>query len=94
MAARVTDTKSSANALESNRSDDEGDAKAAAGRAVRYFQVPVATAPTAGGASGYAALAMPAEVAAPERIQRPPSSTGPCGRLCPPTRARTPSPSS
>ncbi|MFB7453250.1 conjugal transfer protein [Streptomyces sp. NPDC056194] len=39
--------------------------------AVRYFQVPVATAPGAGGATAYTALAMPAEVAAPERAKAP-----------------------
>lgn len=77
VAARVTGTKSPANASESDRPDDEGDAKAAVARAVRYFQVPVAAAPTAGGASGYAALAMPAEVAAPERIQAPALVYGP-----------------
>lgn len=39
--------------------------------AVRYFQVPVATAPGAGGATAYTALALPAEVAAPERAKTP-----------------------
>ncbi|MEV6735311.1 conjugal transfer protein [Streptomyces sp. NPDC051364] len=39
--------------------------------AVRYFQVPVATAPAAGGATAYTALALPAEVAAPERAKTP-----------------------
>ncbi|WP_052499818.1 conjugal transfer protein [Streptomyces vietnamensis] len=38
---------------------------------VRYFQVPVATAPGAGGATAYTALAMPAEVAGPERAKSP-----------------------
>ncbi|WP_312897594.1 conjugal transfer protein [Kitasatospora kifunensis] len=52
---------------------------AAAGSAgsVHYFQVPVATAPAGGGASGYVALAMPAEVAAPPRIQAPALVYGP-----------------
>ncbi|WP_128637638.1 conjugal transfer protein [Streptomyces sp. C] len=44
---------------------------AAATDAVRYFQVPVATAPGAGGATAYTALALPAEVAAPERAKSP-----------------------
>ncbi|MFF8610912.1 conjugal transfer protein [Streptomyces sp. NPDC015346] len=39
--------------------------------AVRYFQVPVATAPGGGGATAYTALALPAEVAAPERAKTP-----------------------
>ncbi|MFJ6354871.1 conjugal transfer protein [Streptomyces sp. NPDC092046] len=43
----------------------------AATDAVRYFQVPVATAPAAGGATAYTALALPAEVAAPERAKSP-----------------------
>ncbi|GGS35741.1 hypothetical protein Snoj_29190 [Streptomyces nojiriensis] len=38
---------------------------------VRYFQVPVATAPGAGGVTAYTALALPAEVAAPERAKTP-----------------------
>ncbi|MEW1699315.1 MULTISPECIES: conjugal transfer protein [unclassified Streptomyces] len=38
---------------------------------VRYFQVPVATASGAGGATAYTALALPAEVAAPERAKTP-----------------------
>ncbi|MGW2016863.1 conjugal transfer protein [Streptomyces sp. NPDC001927] len=38
---------------------------------VRFFQVPVVTAPGAGGAMAYVALAMPAEVAAPERAKLP-----------------------
>ncbi|MGW7433283.1 conjugal transfer protein [Streptomyces sp. NPDC054861] len=44
---------------------------AAAADPVRYFQVPVATAPGAGGATAYTALALPAEVAAPERAKTP-----------------------
>ncbi|MEU1868312.1 conjugal transfer protein [Streptomyces gardneri] len=44
---------------------------AAATDTVRYFQVPVATAPGAGGATAYTALALPAEVAAPERAMTP-----------------------
>ncbi|MGW6571909.1 conjugal transfer protein [Streptomyces sp. NPDC054945] len=43
----------------------------AAADSVRYFQVPVATAPGAGGATAYTALALPAEVAAPERAKTP-----------------------
>ncbi|MFD9575342.1 conjugal transfer protein [Streptomyces sp. NPDC059982] len=44
---------------------------ATAADSVRYFQVPVATAPGAGGATAYTALALPAEVAAPERAKTP-----------------------
>ncbi|MER8236119.1 conjugal transfer protein [Streptomyces sp. NPDC094049] len=44
---------------------------AAVADAVRYFQVPVATAPGTGGATAYTALALPAEVAAPERAKTP-----------------------
>ncbi|MFE2270700.1 conjugal transfer protein [Streptomyces lavendulae] len=43
----------------------------AATEVVRYLQVPVATAPGAGGATAYTALALPAEVAAPERAKTP-----------------------
>lgn len=77
VAARVTGTKAPANPSEGDRPDDKGDAKTAAARAVRYFQVPVATAPTADGATGYTALAMPAEVAAPQQIKAPPLVYGP-----------------
>lgn len=77
VAARVTDTQAPANPSAGQRPDDKGDAKTAAARSVRYFQVPVATAPTAGGASGYTALAMPAEVAAPEQIKAPALVYGP-----------------
>ncbi|MEV7442933.1 conjugal transfer protein [Streptomyces sp. NPDC091204] len=45
--------------------------QSAAADAVRYFQVPVATASGAGGATAYTALALPAEVAAPERAKTP-----------------------
>ncbi|MEU4498105.1 conjugal transfer protein [Streptomyces sp. NPDC023998] len=77
VAARITDTKPAAMQSDGKRPDNKDDAKAAAAQAVRYFQVPVATAPAAGGASGYTALAMPAEVAAPERIKAPGLVYGP-----------------
>ncbi|MFD5064804.1 conjugal transfer protein [Streptomyces sp. NPDC058394] len=73
IAARITDTKPA----DAHQADDKDEAKAAAAQAVRYFQVPVATATTAGGASGYTALAMPAEVAAPEWIKAPGLIYGP-----------------
>lgn len=44
---------------------------------MRYFQVPVAIGPAAGGVIGYTALAMPAEVAAPEQIEAPALVYGP-----------------
>lgn len=47
------------------------DASARVGGELRYFQVPVATGPAAGGATGYVALSMPAEVSAPPRIAAP-----------------------
>ncbi|MCX5317940.1 conjugal transfer protein [Streptomyces sp. NBC_00154] len=76
VAARITSTKPAAKPAD-GQPDDKDEAKAAAAQAVRYFQVPVATATTAGGASGYTALAMPAEVAAPERIKAPGLVYGP-----------------
>lgn len=45
--------------------------------AVRFFQVPVASAPAGGGATGFTALAMPAEVGAPARIEAPDLVYGP-----------------
>ncbi|MFI0742371.1 conjugal transfer protein [Streptomyces sp. NPDC021100] len=44
---------------------------------VRYFQVPVAAAAQTGGATGYVALALPAEVAPVDRIQAPKLVYGP-----------------
>ncbi|MCX4538885.1 conjugal transfer protein [Streptomyces sp. NBC_01669] len=77
VAARITNTKPAAKPADGPQADGKDEAKAVAARAVRYFQVPVATATTAGGASGYTALAMPAEVAAPERIKAPGLVYGP-----------------
>ncbi|MFE4873463.1 conjugal transfer protein [Streptomyces sp. NPDC056682] len=59
------------------RPDPKADAAAAAAGAVHYFQVPVATAAVPGGASGYVALSLPAEVTAPARIQAPQLVYGP-----------------
>ncbi|MFE2092829.1 conjugal transfer protein [Streptomyces sp. NPDC059460] len=73
VAARITDTKPA----DGHQADAKDETKAAAAQGVRYFQVPVATATTAGGASGYTALAMPAEVAAAERIKAPGLVYGP-----------------
>ncbi|MFE5482961.1 conjugal transfer protein [Streptomyces sp. NPDC056527] len=69
VAARVTATQST----QSTQSTQQGTSPnpAAATDEVRYFQVPVATAPGAGGATAYTALALPAEVAAPERAKTP-----------------------
>ncbi|MET9427887.1 conjugal transfer protein [Streptomyces sp. NPDC003036] len=83
VAARITDTKASARPP---HQEDKDDTKTAS--AVRYFQVPVATAPTASGANGYTALAMPAEVAAPEQIRAPALIYGPM-RPALPTDPRT-----
>jgi hypothetical protein len=52
-------------------------AAAAAADAIHYFQVPVAVGAASGGASGYVALSMPAEVAAPARIKMPELIYGP-----------------
>ncbi|MFE0200716.1 conjugal transfer protein [[Kitasatospora] papulosa] len=60
----------------SDRPDPKTDLKGPPGQ-TRYFQVPVATAVTAGGANGYTALTMPAEVAAPEQIKAPALVYGP-----------------
>ncbi|MET8346782.1 conjugal transfer protein [Streptomyces microflavus] len=54
---------------------------------LRYFQVPVATTVT-GGTSGYVALSMPAEVAAPPRVTSPELLYGP-QRPAAPTDPRT-----
>ncbi|WP_330481432.1 conjugal transfer protein [Streptomyces sp. NBC_00724] len=82
VAARITDAKPAAKPAD-GQPDDKGEAKASAAQAVRYFQVPVATATTAGGASGYTALAMPSEVAAPERIKAPGLVYGPMRHALP-----------
>jgi hypothetical protein len=57
--------------------DSMPSAAEAAADAVRYFQVPVAVGPAGGGATGYTALSMPAEVAAPARIKSPDLIYGP-----------------
>jgi hypothetical protein len=56
---------------------------AAAEDAIRYFQVPVAVGPAVGGASGYVALSMPAEVTAPARIKTPELIYGPVQQAAP-----------
>ncbi|WP_308369237.1 MULTISPECIES: conjugal transfer protein [unclassified Streptomyces] len=66
VAARVTGATPSA-----TPSTQPGSSPTPAAEGVRYFQVPVATAPGAGGATAYTALALPAEVAAPERAKAP-----------------------
>ncbi|MEU6212723.1 conjugal transfer protein [Streptomyces sp. NPDC047023] len=70
VAARVTGAQPTATTAPSTQ-PGASPSPAAAGDAVRYFQVPVATAPGAGGATAYTALALPAEVAAPERAKTP-----------------------
>ncbi|MER6610772.1 conjugal transfer protein [Streptomyces sp. NPDC000927] len=77
VAARITgpNPNPTAKPADGQRPDNPGTGQSA--RAVRYFQVPVATAPAPSGASGYTALAMPAEVAAPERIKAPGLVYGP-----------------
>ncbi|MFE2498807.1 conjugal transfer protein [Streptomyces scopuliridis] len=73
VAARITDTQP----VVDGRPDRTAAAQAAAAQSMRYFQAAIATATTADGASGYTALAMPAEVSAPERITTPGLIYGP-----------------
>ncbi|MFE6713951.1 conjugal transfer protein [Streptomyces sp. NPDC057695] len=68
VAARLTDARPTARP---SGQPAASPSPAAQADAVRYFQVPVATAPAGGGASAYTALALPAEVAAPERAKMP-----------------------
>ncbi|MER5563738.1 conjugal transfer protein [Streptomyces sp. NPDC002506] len=78
--ARITDTHRTptpSTPAGEGSPDAKAAAAAAAAGAVHYFQVPVATAPATGGASGYVALAMPAEVSAPARITPPALVYGP-----------------
>lgn len=78
VAARVKDQEPTFKApANKERQGADAGAKEAAADAVRYFQVPVASAAAGGGATGYVALAMPAEVAAPERIKAPQLAYGP-----------------
>ncbi|MFI6689083.1 conjugal transfer protein [Streptomyces sp. NPDC050485] len=80
VAARITDTHPTptpSSPADEARRDPKADAVASAAGAVHYFQVPVATAVAAGGASGYVALAMPGEVSAPARIAPPALVYGP-----------------
>ncbi|MEV3999117.1 conjugal transfer protein [Streptomyces halstedii] len=89
VAARVTakaSPSSKASAGNEGGADGQG-AAAAAASTVRYFQVPVATATAAvtpasptttpAPASGYTALAMPAEVGAPTQVKAPALVYGP-----------------
>lgn len=79
VAARiVSDTEPAAKATTpAADSNSRPSAAQAAADAVHYFQVPVAVGPAGGGATGYTALSMPAEVAAPARIKTPDLIYGP-----------------
>ena len=81
VAARITETQPSAapstDDAPSDRSDAEQGTRAEGADSVRYFQVPVAIAPTGDDATGYVALTMPAEVGAPGRIEAPDLVYGP-----------------
>ena len=81
VAVRITTAAASSSAgSASPAADGTGAATAAspaAAGSVHYFQVPVATAPAGGGATGYVALSMPAEVAGPARVQVPALVYGP-----------------
>ncbi|GAA2523202.1 conjugal transfer protein [Streptomyces longisporus] len=72
----VSDTKPAATAT-SSTDDAQPSAAQAAADNLHYFQVPVAVGPAGGGATGYTALSMPAEVAAPARIKSPDLIYGP-----------------
>ncbi|MDX2758364.1 conjugal transfer protein [Streptomyces europaeiscabiei] len=77
VAARVgSDTEP--NAKQTSAADDSRPSPAeAAADSIHYFQVPIAVGPAGGGATGYTALSMPAEVAAPARIKTPDLIYGP-----------------
>ncbi|SEB59063.1 conjugal transfer protein [Streptomyces sp. TLI_105] len=68
VAARVTGAQPTATP---STQPSASSSPSAAADAVRYFQVSVATAPGAGGTTAYTALALPAELAAPERAKTP-----------------------
>ncbi|MEW1818342.1 conjugal transfer protein [Streptomyces diastaticus] len=51
--------------------DTGADAGPPQGESVRYFQVPVASAPRADGSTGYVAMSLPAEVAGPGTVDGP-----------------------
>jgi hypothetical protein len=81
VAARiVSDTEPTAKetkAADTAAGDSRPSAAEAAADSIHYFQVPVAVGPAGGGATGYTALSMPAEVAAPARIKAPDLIYGP-----------------
>lgn len=79
VAARITIRESAGRPAEKDgqggsstaKKEKEAEEREARESTVRYFQVPVATGPASGGATGFTALAMPAEVSAPDRIKAP-----------------------
>lgn len=78
VAARITNTGGgTAPAAPTADGTSTGTTRTVSPATVRYFQVPVATAAAGGGATGYVALAMPAEVAGPPRVQAPGLAYGP-----------------
>ncbi|MFJ2007995.1 conjugal transfer protein [Streptomyces chartreusis] len=78
VAARiVSDAKPTTKMSESAASDSRPSAAAAVADSIHYFQVPVAVGTVGGGATGYIALSVPAEVAAPARIKAPDLVYGP-----------------
>ncbi|XMN04602.1 conjugal transfer protein [Streptomyces griseobrunneus] len=76
VAARVRESGPSAAPTPKSPSAEKQQEAAPAVERLRYFQVPVATTVT-GGTSGYVALSMPAEVAAPPRVASPELLYGP-----------------
>ncbi|MER7111155.1 conjugal transfer protein [Streptomyces sp. NPDC000229] len=85
VAARITEKDSKPSPAQ-QRPAAQADVRT--GGTIRFFQVPVASAPVGGGATGYTALAMPAEVGAPARIEAPDLVYGPM-RPALPTDPRT-----
>ncbi|MFD0509289.1 conjugal transfer protein [Streptomyces chiangmaiensis] len=82
VAARIVSNTALPKTTSGNAVDDSRSA-AAEDADVHYFQVPVAVGPAAGGATGYIALSMPAEVAAPARIKTPELIYGPVQQAVP-----------
>lgn len=76
VAARVRESGPSAASTPKSPSAEKQQEAAPAVERLRYFQIPVATTVT-GGTSGYVALSMPAEVAAPPRVASPELLYGP-----------------
>ncbi|MGW4784882.1 conjugal transfer protein [Streptomyces sp. NPDC004230] len=80
VAARIVSTSAPRATADNGSADSRSNAP---GTSIHYFQVPVAVGPATGGATGYIALSMPAEVAAPARIKTPELIYGPVQQAVP-----------